>query len=203
VGDLIEKEARYLDLHVIGYMESGYRNIISTIPITSIDDFQGLKIRTMENKYHMAAFESFGAIPLALPANEQFTALQQGTVDAVENAVSNALTEGYYEITKDITYVDYAYVFMLITMSDDAWNKIPDDLKEPFMEAVKRGYEAQRQYLVEANQQAVKELENLGVKFHDIDKNKLHTAYRNIEKEKEFEFDPEWQKAIDEVINTN
>ena len=47
----------------------------------------------MQNQYHMAAFQSFGAMPTAMAYNEVFTALQQGTIDACENAVSNCLSE--------------------------------------------------------------------------------------------------------------
>ncbi|WP_040977920.1 TRAP transporter substrate-binding protein [Oceanobacillus jeddahense] len=202
VGDLIEEEAENIGLKVVGYMESGYRNIFANRPITSVEDFQGLKIRTMQNQYHMAAFESFGAIPLSLAASEQFTALQQGTVDALENAVSNALAGGYYEIAKDITTIDYAYVFILVTMSEESWEQIPEHLQEPFLEGVKKGYEAQRQYLLEANQEAVEELENLGVTFHEIDQSELRDRYQSIEAEKGFEFDPKWQEAVDEVIGS-
>ena len=35
--------------------------------------------------------------------NEQFTALQQGTIDACENGVSGCYTNGFYEVTKNIT----------------------------------------------------------------------------------------------------
>lgn len=76
VGDLIEREAlEKLNLHVVGYMESGFRNVFSKDPITSIEDFKGVKIRTMQNSYHRAAFESFGAIPTSMAASEQFTAV--------------------------------------------------------------------------------------------------------------------------------
>lgn len=78
VGELIEREAlELLNLHVVGYMESGFRNVFSINPVTEMDNFHGMKIRTMQNAYHMAAFESFGAIPTPLAAGEQFTALQQ------------------------------------------------------------------------------------------------------------------------------
>jgi hypothetical protein len=47
----------------------------------------GLKIRTMENKVHMAAFKTIGALPTPMAMNELFTALQQGTVDGQENPI--------------------------------------------------------------------------------------------------------------------
>lgn len=197
LGKLIEEKAEKLGLHVIGYMESGFRNVFSVKPITQLSDFNGVKIRTMQNQYHMAAFEAFGAMPTAMAANEQFTALQQGTIDAAENAIANCLANGFYEITKNITYTDHAFVYIPILMSDNAWNKIPEDLREPFLEAVKKGYVAQRQYLVEANEAAKVELEKLGVTFHEMDKSALMKAYEDTAAAKGYKFDPAWQAAVD------
>lgn len=204
VGDLIEREALdKLDLHVIGYMESGFRNVFSKKPITEIGDFKGIKIRTMQNPYHMAAFESFGAIPTAMAASEQFTALQQGTIDACENAVSNCLNNGFYEVTKNITYSNHAFVYIVVSMSDHAWNRIPEELRPAFMEAVERGYNQERQLLKQANEDATVILKEKGVTFHDIDVESLQKAYRDLAQSKGFSFDPEWQAAIDQAIAEN
>lgn len=204
VGDLIEREAlEKLNLHVVGYMESGFRNVFSKDPIASIEDFKGVKIRTMQNSYHMAAFESFGAIPTSMAASEQFTALQQGTIDACENAVSNCLNNGFYEVTKHITYTNHAFVYIVVSMSDHAWNKIPEDLLPTVLEAIERGYKTERELLRQANEDATVKLQELGVTFHDIDVEELQTAYKNLAAEKGFTFDPEWQAAIDEVIAAN
>jgi len=147
VGQLISQKAEKLGLHVIGYMESGFRNVFSKKPITKMSDFKGVKIRTMQNQYHMAAFAAFGAMPVAMAAGDQFTALQQGTIDACENAICNCLANGFYEVTKHITYTNHAFVYIILCMSNSAWNKIPNDLRQPFLDAVKRGCDAQRQYL--------------------------------------------------------
>lgn len=204
VGDLIEREALdKLDLHVIGYMESGFRNVFSKKPITEIGDFKGIKIRTMQNPYHMAAFESFGAIPTAMAASEQFTALQQGTIDACENAVSNCLNNGFYEVTKNITYSNHAFVYIVVSMSDHAWSRIPEELRPAFMEAVERGYNQERQLLKQANEDATVILKEKGVTFHDIDVESLQKAYRDLAQSKGFSFDPEWQAAIDQAIAEN
>lgn len=198
VGDLIKREALKHGLHVIGFMESGFRNTFSTKPIKNMDDFKGVTIRTMENKYHQAAFESFGAMPIAMSYNDVFTALQQGTIDAAENATANCLASGYYEVTKNITNTQHAFVYIVLCMSDAAWNKIPEDLQKPFLEAVQRGVNAQRQYLVEANEEATKELKEKGVQFYDIDIPTLQAAYK--EKAKGFTFDKEWEQAVEDTL---
>ena len=201
IGKLIDEKAKELGVHVIGYMESGFRNVFSKRKIEKIEDFKGLKIRTMQNEYHMTAFESFGAMPTSMAGSEQFTALQQGTIDAVENAVSNCLSNGFYELTKDITYTNHAFVYIVLCMSDKAWNQIPEELREPFLQAVKRGCAAQRKYLVEANEEAEKILaQKYGVKFHKIDNKMLKETYLKISKQKGYIFDPVWQAAVDEAI---
>lgn len=201
LGDLIKTEANEkMGLQVIGFMESGFRNVFSTKPIKSIEDFHGIKIRTMQNPYHMAAFEAFGAMPTSMAAGEQFTALQQGTIDACESAVSNCLSNGFYEVTKNISYSNHAFVYIVMCMSDKAWNRIPEDLQQPFLDAVQRGCVKQRQYLVDANEEAVEELKTLGVEFHDLDMQELKNAYQEIAVKKGFEFDPAWQAAVDKAV---
>ena len=201
IGDLIEKAAKEkLNVHVIGYLESGFRDTFSKDPIKSIEDFKGIKIRTMQNQYHMAAFQSFNAMPTAMAYNEVFTALQQGTIDACENAVSNCLSNGYYEVTKNVTYTHHAFTYIPVMMSGKAWNMIPEDLQDEFMEGCIEGYMAERQYLADANEEAIEELKEKGVKFWDIDIATLKESYEKEAKKKGFTFDLEWQKAVDQVI---
>lgn len=203
IGALINEKAQQLGLHVIGYMESGFRSTFSTAPIESPEDFNGIKIRTMQNEYHMAAFEAFGAMPTPMGFNEVFTALQQGSINAAENAVSSCLTNGYYEVTKHVTFTEHAFVYILLCMSDEAWNKIPEELQEPFLAGVKKGYQAQREYLAEANETAVEELKTLGVTFHKIDTKELQALYKSIAEKKRFTFDPEWEAACQEAISAH
>ncbi len=201
LGKLIEQAAyERMGIHVIGYMESGFRDVFSVKPIEKVEDFRGVKIRTMQNQYHMTAFSAFGAMPTALAFNEQFTALQQGTIDACENGVSGCYTNGFYEVTKNITNTKHAFVYILLCMSDKSYNMIPDDLKEPFMEGVREGYQAERQYLEEANADAVEKLKEKGVTFHDIDVAELQKLYKTAAQEKGYTFDPVWQQAVDKAV---
>lgn len=197
LGQLVKREALKHGLHVIGFMEAGFRDTFSKKPINTIDDFQGVTIRTMENSYHQAAFKSFGAMPVAMPSNEVFTGLQQGTIDAAENAVADCLASGFYEVTKNITYTKHAYVYIVLAMSDKAWNKIPADLRDKFQQGVDKGVAAQRQLLIKANADATEILKEKGVVFHTTDIKKLKSAYQKVNSHQAF--DSEWQSAVDQA----
>lgn len=195
LGDLIQEKANAHGLHVIGYMESGFRDVFSTRPIQSMADFNGLKIRVMQNEGQIAAFTAFGANPVALSSSEQFTALQQGTIDACENAVSNCWINKYYEAgVNSVINTKHCFVYIPLCMSDAAWNKIPEDLRDTFVEAVWEGCEVQWTYLNEANAEAIKNLEDVGVTFYDIDVDELKAAYQAAST---LTYDTAWVEAVD------
>jgi tripartite ATP-independent transporter DctP family solute receptor len=198
LGDLIQEKANAQGIHVIGYMESGFRDVFSKKPIESIGDFNGVKIRTMQNDGQLQAFTSFGANPIAMAAGEQFTALQQGTIDACENAVSNCWINKFYEAgVNSVINTHHSFVYIPLCMSDNAWNKIPDDLKDTFVEAVWAGCEQQWQFLNEANEEAKTELEGVGVTFYDIDIDSLKAAYKAKQEKDGTTYDAAWVEAVE------
>ena len=198
VGDLIQKKAAQHGIRVIGYLESGFRDVFSKRPVEKMADFNGLKIRTMQNQGQLQAFTSFGANPIALAAGEQFTALQQGTIDACENAVSNCWINKFYEAgVNSIINTKHCFVYIPICISSNAWEKIPEDLRDKFLEAVTKGCEQQWEFLNEANNEAIEHLKGVGVKFYDIDINELKAAYAEKQKADGTKYDPEWVAAVE------
>lgn len=198
VGALIAKKAEPHGIKVIGYLESGFRDVFSKRPVEKMADFNGLKIRTMQNQGQLQAFTSFGANPIALAAGEQFTALQQGTIDACENAVSNCWINKFYEAgVTSIINTKHCFVYIPICISNNAWNRIPEDLRDKFLAAVQKGCEQQWEFLNEANNEAIELLKGVGIKFYDIDISELRAAYAERQKADGTTYDPEWVAAVE------
>ena len=172
-GKLVAQKAEAQGVHIIGWLESGFRDTFSKNPIKTMKDFNGMKIRTMENQLQIAAFNAMGAIATPMPAPEQYTALQQGTIDGCENAVGNMYINRYYEVIKNVTFTKHQFTYILVGLSDRAWNKIPDELKPKVYEAMKTAVAWQRDNLKEVNDGAVEILKKQGVNFFDIDRDEL------------------------------
>lgn len=204
LGELI-KDAVYdkMKIHVVGYLDTGFRDIFSVREVSKMSDFDGLKIRTMNSPYQVAIFQSFGAIPTPMAFGEQFTALQQGTIDACENGVSACYTNGFYEVTKHITNSHHSYTYLLMNMSDKAWNEIPDDLRAGFEEGIKEGEAIGREYLQQFNTEMVEKMKEAGVTFHDIDREEMKKTYEDYCEKQGYTFNEEWQAAIDKAIADN
>ena len=200
LGELVAQKALEQGVHIIGWLESGFRDTFSKDPVQSVDDFNGLKIRTMENKMQIAAFNALGAISTPMPATEQYTALQQGTIDACENAVGNMLINRYYEVIKNVTNTRHQFTYILVGVSDRAWNKIPDEYKPMVGQAMKTAVEWQRQNLAEINANATEELKKLGVNFYEIDREALKAKVLPEVEKLRANVPQEWVDAVNEAV---
>jgi tripartite ATP-independent transporter DctP family solute receptor len=97
------------------------------LPIKSIEDFKGLKIRTMQVPIHMKAYECIGASPVPLPFGELYTALQTGVVDGNENGPLTLYGKKFYEVQKYMVLLPVVSNGGIFLMSGATWDKISDE----------------------------------------------------------------------------
>lgn len=75
-----------------------FRALSSNKEIKSAADFKGLKIRTLENKYHMAFWNNLGATATPLAFSDLYLSLQQGLVDGQDNTAPAVYSNKFYEV---------------------------------------------------------------------------------------------------------
>lgn len=105
-ADLEEKTG----LKVLGLLDSGgfFEFTNSERPIATVEDMEGLGIRTMTLPTHEAMITALGARPLPLPWAEVYTALQTGVADGQMNPVPTIAfskldeVQGYLSISNHI-----------------------------------------------------------------------------------------------------
>ena len=85
-------------IKLLGYADQGFRTMSSNVKIEKIEDFNGIKIRTMENPYHLEYWKSLGANPTPMAFAEVYIGLQQGTIVAQENPYEVVVSAKFYEV---------------------------------------------------------------------------------------------------------
>lgn len=103
LGQYYADKAAEKGLNICGYLYTGFRHCFTSKPINTVDDFKGLKIRTMENPVDVGIFNAIGAQATPMAYSELFTAIQQGTVDGGENTIANYLSDGFSEVAPYLT----------------------------------------------------------------------------------------------------
>ncbi|MGL4207866.1 MAG: TRAP transporter substrate-binding protein [Candidatus Adiutrix sp.] len=188
IGQASMKGIEKANLIGLAFWENGFRNITnSKRDLVTPDDLKGLKIRTMENKIHMATFRALGADPTPIASGEVFTALQQKTVDGQENPLTGIYTGKYYEVQKHLSITEHFYSPAPLLIGKAAWGKLSPELQTAVQEAATEAKVFQR----ELNQREVAEsLESLkaeGMVVTTVDKEMWKKAMAPIYKEFEKE----------------
>jgi tripartite ATP-independent transporter DctP family solute receptor len=108
----------------------GFREMSCNKAIRKFEDFKGIKIRTMENPYHMAYWKALGANPTPLAFSELYIALQQGLVNAQENPYEVLIASKFVEVQKYVINTDHIMFMNTVIMNKQLYNKMPADCKK-------------------------------------------------------------------------
>ena len=174
----------------LAWGENGFRHMTnSKRDVKGPEDLKGLKMRTMENPVHIAAYKGLGIVttPMAFP--EVFTALQQGTVDGQENPLSVIMASKFDQVQKHLTLTGHVYSPAIFVMNKAAFDKLSAADKQAFVDAAKEGTKANRARVDADDAAGVTELRAKGMTVIDnIDKAKFVAmlAPVNAEFEKQF-----------------
>ena len=174
----------------LAWAENGFRHMTnSKRAVNAPEDLKGLKMRTMENPVHIAAYKGFGIIttPMAFP--EVFTALQQGTVDGQENPLSVIISAKFDQVQKHLSLTGHVYSPCVLLMNKGAFDKLSAADKTAFLEAAKEAVKANRARVDEDDAKGVADLRAKGMNVVEtLDKAKFVQAIApvNAEFEKQF-----------------
>ena len=124
-------------LHLLGFLQNAtYRLTTANVELNTLADFAGLQIRTMENNNHMAFWTAIGAEPTPLAWAEVYISLQNGTIDAEENAADTCVGASFQEVQKYLACTNHILYCNQICMSKDAWDELDPAYQEALTQAV-------------------------------------------------------------------
>jgi tripartite ATP-independent transporter DctP family solute receptor len=139
----------------LGFWENGFRQLTTAGKVIHTpEDLSGMKMRTMENEVHIAAWREIGANPSPLAFSELFTALQQGTFDAQEGPINLFYDMKFNEVQKNISKTNHLYGAWVLLMNPDVLASMSDEDRAIFLQAVAESTADQRRLAVEADANA-------------------------------------------------
>lgn len=113
------------DLHLLGFLQNAtYRLTTANTDLSTLDGFKALQIRTMENKNHMAFWTAIGAEPTPLAWPEVYIALQNGTIDAEENAADTCVGANFQEVQKYLACTNHILYCNQICINREAYEEL-------------------------------------------------------------------------------
>ena len=152
--------------------------------INSLEDIKGLKMRFPG--FGGEVFKRAGGIPVNIPGGELYTAMQTGTIDAVEwVGPYNDLAFGFQQVAKYYYYPGWHEPGSMLefTINIDAWDTLPPHLQAIVTTAAKAVNQDLLDEYTASNNRALQDLiENHDVQLRELPKDVIN-EFRIISEE--------------------
>lgn len=202
VYDILGSNAEENGFVLLSIVSVGSRDIYSKKPINSVEDMKGLKIRVMGSNGLVSAMTDMGASPLSLNWSECYSAMQQGTIDAVENSTEVLYSNGYTELPGFYSFTLHFTIPDLLLFSKVVYDSMPTDLQEAVKQA---GIDTEKQWneviYKAATDEALETMKNKGVNFINPDLTGFRASAEKTSKNISSNFN-EKQVEVYNAINT-
>lgn len=135
-----QDEMKKLGLVYLGSGASDVYEFITTKPVKTAADLQGLRLRSGGAPWARLA-EHFGAVPVQMSVLDQFEAMSSGTIDGTMASVGDLLAFRLVEVAKYITHVPIGLYNSTsdFTVNSDVWASLSEEDRGAVMRAANRG----------------------------------------------------------------
>lgn len=150
---------------LLGISDQNFRVMTSNQTFTGIESFQGQKIRTMENPYHIQFWKVLNANPTPMTFSEVYIGLQQGTIDAQENSYTLIDSAKIYEQQTYLIETNAVPDYTTLIISEEFYQERSKEEQQILLEAAKIAQEKTREASDERCEAKKKELVEKGMKL--------------------------------------
>lgn len=168
-GEMLNQKLDEVGLVNLGYWENGFRNMSNSLrPIETWEDFQGMKVRVMQNNIFLDTFRNFGANATPMSFGEVFSALETRAIDAQENPYVTIDTSRFYEVQSYLSETRHAYTPFLFLFSKAIFNSYSPEEQQALRDCAIVGRDVEREAIQELNQQSLARMQEAGLQFNTL-----------------------------------
>lgn len=153
-----------------GFATSGFANIMSSVPVKSLDDLKGKRVWIPEgDTISYQSMEALSLNPVTLPLTDVLTGLQTGLIDIVAIPPIVALVLQWHTKVKYVTRVPLVYTFGYMAIDKKTFDKISEEDKAIVREVMTSTYENFDKVNLVDNQKAFESLIKSGIEEVEFD----------------------------------
>lgn len=169
VGDWFAAKLPAVGLINLAWWENGFRHTTnSRRPILKAEDFEGVKMRVMQNNVFIDTFKTLGSNAVPMAFSEVYSALETKTVDGQENPFANIENMKFYEVQKYLTLTRHAYSPLAVLISKKAFDGFSPAEQAAMRECAARGRDEERRVNREQDGKSVVLLRSKGMTINEI-----------------------------------
>ena len=145
------------------WYDAGARSFYSKTSLRSLDDLQGLKVRTHDNPLIRRMVQVMGATPVPMGTGQIRLALETGMVDAAENNPPSFLALEHYRIARYYLLNEHLRLPEVLFMSKVVWDRLDAGQQSAIRQAARESVAYQRARWDAFEAEALEKLRAAGV----------------------------------------
>lgn len=156
---------------LLGAMYRGARVCTTKKKFTTPEELKatGLKIRVPNQQVYIDTWKLMGTNPTPLALTETFTALQQNTVEAQENATIESYGFGFYDVCDYLVKTNHVYSTDVFIFNRKYFDNLPEDIQKALNEAAMEASEYRNDISREKEAEYEQMFKDKGVEVVEID----------------------------------
>ncbi len=149
---------------------SGTRHTMTTFPVNSVEDMKDKKIRVPDNTIQIKGFEAMGAVATPMNLSDVYTALQQGTIDGVENPLVVLESNAFQEVCKYLVLDGHVLNFATWCTGTEFYDTLTDEQKGWLEESGEEAGLYSQEQAKTSDETSLKALKEAGVTVKELTK---------------------------------
>lgn len=155
IGERFLEYSEGYDLIGLSWYDAGARNLYCSVkPIRTLEDIQGLRIRVQEAKMMSDMITALGAVPVQIPYDQVYAALERNQVDGAENNWPSYETMQHYEVAGYYTVDEHIRIPEMQICAKHTWEQLSEDDRQIITECARESALYERQLWTERERQA-------------------------------------------------
>lgn len=169
MGKLLSAKAFEKGWVVLAYTHNGFRNTTnSKRPITKWEDYNGLKLRVIQNAMYIDMFKQLGANPTPMAVTEVYTALETKAVDGQENPLPQIVTMKMQEVQKYLSMTQHSINSEALLMGRKTWDKLSKEDQASVLAAADEAKRWKRHELPRMEASMLDTVKKAGMQVNDV-----------------------------------
>ena len=165
-----------LGLTILTGWHYGARDTMTTKKVVTAADIKGMKIRVPNNSLQVKGMAATGAVPTPMSLGEVYTALQQGTIDGLENPLTVLYNGAYQEVCKYLILDHHILDYTCRVCGTDFFNTLTPEQQQILVEAGNEAGVYNNAMLEETTNKALEDLKAAGVEVVEFDRDSFVAA---------------------------
>ena len=165
-----------LGLTILTGWHYGARDTMTTKKVVTAADIKGVKIRVPNNSLQVKGMAATGAVPTPMSLGEVYTALQQGTIDGLENPLTVLYNGAYQEVCKYLILDHHILDYTCWVCGTDFFNTLTPEQQQILVEAGNEAGVYNNAMLEETTNKALEDLKAAGVEVVEFDRDSFVAA---------------------------